>query len=79
MTVLEKEIKSYQSLKDDLLKHYQGKYALIHEEKLIGVWDTPENAYIAGVERFGNVPFLIQHIVTEDVIETVPLLFAGNK
>ena len=33
--------------------------------------------YRNGIERFGNVSFLIKHIVVDDAVESVPALFLG--
>ena len=75
--VLAKEYEYYASAKDELLKHYQGKFALIYGSELVGIWDSQENAYINGIERFGNVSFLIKHIVADEVVESVPALYLG--
>ena len=75
--ILAKEYEYYASVKDELLKHYQGKFALIYGSELVGIWDSQENAYINGIERFGNVSFLIKHIVADEAIESVPALFLG--
>ncbi len=75
--VLAKEYEYFASVKDELLKHYEGKFALIYGSELVGIWDSQATAYRNGIERFGNVPFLIKHIVAEDAIESVPALFSG--
>ena len=62
--------------KEWLTKH-PGKFALIKSAELVGTFDTAENAYVAGVERFGNVPFLIKQIVERDPIGTIPVLSFG--
>lgn len=56
---LQKEYQFYLGLKADLLKQYKGKFALIKEQKVVGTFDTDQDAYKAGLEKFGNVPFLI--------------------
>ena len=74
---LEKEQAFFAENKDSLLEHHEGKFALIYDSELIGIWDSKENAYINGIERLGNVSFLIKQIVAEEPIETVPVLFVG--
>ncbi len=44
---------------------------------MIGTFDTAENAYVAGVERFGNVPFLIKQIVEKEPVGHIPALTLG--
>ncbi len=75
---LEREQEFFSQVKDDLLKHHERKYALIYNAELISVWDSPESAYRDGIGRFGNVSFLIKHIVEEEPVETIPILFLGG-
>jgi hypothetical protein len=62
---LEKEIAFFESKKEELLKTHAGKYALIHGEDFIDAFDTPENAYDAGVAKFGQSAFLVKKISEE--------------
>ena len=64
--------------KEELLKHHEGKFALISGESLIGIWDSQERAYREGVVRFGNVSFLIKRILEEEPVESIPLLLVGE-
>lgn len=75
--VLEKEYELFASVKDELLKHHEGKFALIYGSDLVGIWDSQESAYSDGIERFGNVSFLIKRIIADDAIESVPALYWG--
>ena len=59
---LEKEIATYEKLKEELLKNRAGKFVLIHDEELCGTYDSTENAYSEGVKRFGTAPFLVREI-----------------
>ena len=65
---LEKEISTYEKMKEELLKTYAGKFALIHGEELCGTYDTTENAYAEGVKRFGTDPFLVREITAQPQI-----------
>ena len=76
---MEKEQEHFTQIKDYLMQHHEGKFALIYGAELIGIWDSPEHAYLDGIARFGNVPFLIKHIAAKDPVETVPALFVGIK
>ena len=59
------------------LEVHRGKYALVRDAKLVGVYDNPDNAYAAGVDAFGNVPFLIRQVTDEVEPATFPALTAG--
>jgi hypothetical protein len=44
----------------------EGRFALIKEDHLVGVWDTEDAALHAGFERFGLDPFLVQPITSHE-------------
>ena len=65
--------------KEELLKHHEGKFALISGESLIGIWDSQERAYREGVIRFGKASFLIKQVLEEEPVASIPLLLVGEK
>lgn len=75
---LEQERAFYQSKKADLLQHYRGQYTLIKGHEFIGAFTTVEEAFTEGVRRFGNQPFLIQHVTEEEEVEQYPALAVGS-
>jgi hypothetical protein len=80
--VLENELQHFESIKGDLLRQSQGKFALIIGTELLGVFDRPEEAYRVGIQTKGNVPMLIKPIIPEDAAARIPamtlgLLYAG--
>ena len=45
------------------LGHLQGKFALVHQATLVGVFDTCKDALLAGYEKFGHAtPFFVKRI-----------------
>jgi hypothetical protein len=62
---LEKELAVFEARKADLLKTHSGKFALIHGDEFVDAFDTAENAYSAGVTKFGKEPFLVKKISQE--------------
>jgi len=65
---LEKELATFDKMKDNLLQNYEGKFALIRGEEFIGAFDSPENAYQEGINRFGSGPFMVKRVArTEEV------------
>jgi hypothetical protein len=74
---LQTEQAFFEKNRSQLLKEHRGKYALIKGEVLVGTFDTAENAYIAGVQRFGNVPFLIKQVVEEEREIYLPAMTLG--
>lgn len=71
---LQKEYQFYFGVKADLLKQYKGKFALIKEQKVVGTFDTDQDAYKTGLEKLGNVPFLIIRIQEGDENTWIPVL-----
>lgn len=67
----------YEQMKPELLKLCEGKFALFKAAQFVGVFDTPEAAYNVGIERFGNVPFLIQPVELEEPVVRFPALDLG--
>ncbi len=74
---LDIELKFFDQKRKELLAHHQGKFALIKEQALIDVFDSAEAAFVTGVQRFGNVPFLVKQILSEDPVEHLPALIYG--
>jgi hypothetical protein len=70
--LLERELKKYKQIRRDLLQRAPEKFALIHENVLVGTFDSYSDAAREGYSRFGNVPFLVKEILEEE-----PVLFVG--
>ena len=75
--VLETELNYYEERKAELLAQYKGQFALIKDCQLVGVFPTDEEAFTAGVEQFGNVPFLIQELQEDEQFIQQPALAVG--
>ncbi len=59
---LKAEIDTYCREKDRLVAESEGKFALVHGQEVVGVWDTYEDALKEGYGHFGLEPFLVKHI-----------------
>ncbi len=77
MTELDTELEFFNKNKDEYLKYYRDKYALIKGEELINTFTTEEEAYNEGIDRFGNVPFLIKQITDVEFVHMFPALTLG--
>jgi hypothetical protein len=60
--MLEQELKTYNENKKRLLEEASGKYVLIKDAKIIGVYESEIDAIKLGIQKFGNVPFLVKKI-----------------
>ncbi len=74
MTVLEQELKTFEENRDRLLAQSEGKFALIYDGKVLGVYDSKGDALAEGFRQVGNVPFLVRQIVKLDL----PQNFVSN-
>lgn len=66
------EYNYYLSCKPELLLLFEGRFALIKERKLIGIFDTHRAAHLEGRRRLGNVPMLIHRIEREEEVVWLP-------
>lgn len=74
---LQEELTYFQGNLERLMVAHKGKYALIKGSELIGTFDTEENAYEAGIARFGNTPFLIREVTDTEPTARFPALTVG--
>ncbi len=77
MPELEQELAYFEAHRAQWLIEHPGKFVLIKGSDFVGAFDTPENAYKAGLERFGNTPFLIKQVLAQDPIAHAPALSLG--
>ena len=62
MSELTKEIAAYERMRNELETDHLGKWALVHDEALVAVYATFEEAASDAVQRFGRGPYLIREI-----------------
>ena len=77
MSALEKELRTYDAKKAELLRSAGGKFVLIKGEELIGLYDTIEEALSAGAERYGLDAFLVREVRSEEEKVSIPALTLG--
>jgi len=67
MGLLEKESATFEKNRDRLVGEALGRFVLIKDEDIHGIFDNEADAIRAGYEAFGNVPFLVKMIVKIDI------------
>ena len=72
--ILDTELKTYEKNRDQLLGAAEGKFVLIQNNQVVGIYDSKMDAIAMGYQQFGNVPFLVKQIVK---VET-PQNFTSN-
>jgi len=75
--MFDKELAYYKEHKDELLTHHENQFVLIKDDEFGGAYSTDVEAYKAGLEKFGNVPFLIKQVTKEEEIVRFPALTLG--
>ena len=68
------ELKTYQANFEALLAAHEGKFVLIHGDKVLGTFDSQMDAITWGYRQVGNAPFLVKHVTRVDL----PLSFVSN-
>jgi hypothetical protein len=71
--LLERERRHYEAKKGDLLREAEGRFVLIKDEAVVGLFDTYLDAAREGWRWFGNVPLFVKQIRETDAVETVAL------
>ena len=74
----EKEQQFYDEHKQELLQHHEGKFVLIVGGELVGAFDRQEDAYAAGIARFGNVPMFMKFVQRDDLPVSIPAMTLGR-
>ncbi len=59
-TILAEETAFFEKNESRFREQYRDRYLLIHGPELIGDFGDEEEAVVAGVERFGQGPFLVR-------------------
>jgi hypothetical protein len=49
-----------------LAEGHEGRFVLIHDEEIVGLYDCWDGARIDGLNRFGRTPFFVHEIRTEE-------------
>jgi hypothetical protein len=71
---LAKELMTYEHNLNALIGAHEGKFVLIHQEKVMGAFDNQMDAIAWGYKELGNVPFLVKQVIKVDV----PHSFVSN-
>ena len=75
MAQLSEEIAAYELMQADLESEHLGKWALVHDHQLIGIFDTFEAAAEIAVSKFGRGPYLIRQIGSPPVTMPASVMY----
>lgn len=65
---LKQEYEAYKAHKEELLAKNEGQFVLIRENEIIEVFASYDDALKAGLNKFGNVPFLVKQIQRDEEV-----------
>ena len=69
--MLETEIQFFETNQRDLLARFPGKFIVVKEQRLLGPYDSIQDALGAGAKEFGATSFLVRR--TDQTAETVSI------
>lgn len=75
--MLDKERKYFEARRAEWLKIHPGKYVLVKDEELIGVFNIQQEALIEGARRFGTDSFLVRQVEESEQLVYIPALTLG--
>jgi hypothetical protein len=62
MPNIDREIAAYETFRNDLEAHKMGRWIVIHNEKIVGDYETFDAAAKDAVAKFGRGPYLIRQV-----------------
>jgi hypothetical protein len=77
MADLDNEIAAYDARRQELESSHMGKWVLVHERELIGIFDSFQIAAENAVRKFGRGPYLIRQVGAPPV--TLPASVFGRR
>ncbi len=75
MSKLKEEIAAYEDMRNDLEIEHFGKWVVIHDNKLLGAYDSFELAAEDAVKYFGRGPYLIRKVGAPPVTLPASVLY----
>ncbi len=64
---LSEEMITYTAHREELLGRARGQYVLIKEGRILGEFESRQDALRRGYEEFGRSPFLVKKVVETEV------------
>jgi hypothetical protein len=71
---LEHELREFESRRSELEAKHLGKWIVIHDSELAGVFDDFETAATDAVVKFGRGPYLIRQVGAPPVVLPVSVM-----
>ncbi len=75
--MLEKERQFYAANSKEWVQAHPGKFVLVKDETLVGVFNTIDEALAAGASKYGLSSFLVRQLGQDEQVVTIPALTLG--
>ena len=75
MSSLDNEIAVFEKMQGELEVSHMGKWVIIHDGKLIGIFESLEAAAETAVSQFGSGPYLIRQVGEPPVTLSASVLY----
>jgi hypothetical protein len=73
------EIEAYDAMLPELQTAHSGKWVLVHDRKLIGLFESSDAAATEAVKRFGRGPYLIRQIGAPPITLPASVMFGFSN
>ncbi len=78
MGLLSEEIAAYEKMRDILETDYFGKWVIVHDGQLVGVYDDFQEVAADAVRKFGRGPYLIRQVGEQTIRLSPSLMFRSE-
>ena len=69
--MFDQELRIFSQEQENLQAEYpSGGFVVIYNDEILGVWQSRVDGLRAGIEKYGNVPFLLRNIDESDRVIT---------
>ena len=75
MSALKDDIATYDAMRGDLETEHLGKWVLLHDKHLVGIYDSFDAVAQEAVRKFGRGPYLIRQIGAPPVTIPASLMY----
>jgi hypothetical protein len=76
MAAIDVELAAYDAMREKLETEHMTKWVVIHDEELVGVYDSFEAAAEDAVGKFGRGPYLIRQVGAPPVALPASVMFS---
>lgn len=75
---IDSEIKAFEGMRSELEAKHLGEWVLVHDGKLIGLFESFELAADDAVQKFGRGPFLIRQVGAPPATLPISVMYAWD-